>query len=196
MIALLVGATAPACTKVTRHSVPFEPSIEMLHRGQTELFVKSTEASARSQHRSDDAHIQYLAKLIGQNCSDKKWKELTLKSLRKRRATRHTDSIDAATFEVHHSGMRAGDIIYFANRPRSTPHGVVVKHLGDQTYLAYALMHGHIAQIKVNTRYGSTRRRRGKVINSFLRKIRRNDRTNGYLAGELVVGVQRPETGL
>jgi hypothetical protein len=194
MIALLVGVTAPACTKVTRHLVPFEPSTEILHRGQTELFAKSSKLSDRSRSGVDDAHIQYLSKLVGRSCSDNKWNELTVKSLRKRLVTNDAQSIDAATYAVHDSKMRAGDIIYFAPRSRSTTHGVVVKHLGEQTYSAYALIRGRISKIRVNARYGSMRRRRGQVINSFLRVIKQDDRQHGYLAGALVVGVQRPET--
>ena len=194
MIGLLVGATAPACTKVTRHSAPFEPSTEMLHRERTALFVQPTKVKARSPNQTDNAHIQYLAKLTGQNCSDKKWTELTIKALRMRASTNNAESIDGATYSVDASKIQAGDIIYFAPRPRSPKHGVVVKKLNGYTHLAVALIRGQISTIRVNTRYGDRRRRNGQVINSFLRVIKRNDQSQGYLAGALVIGAQRPDT--
>lgn len=196
MIALLVGASTPGCTKVTRHVAPFEPSTELLHRGETELFVKSRSLNVRSSRHRDASHVRYLAKLDGQKCSAKKWTELTVKSLRARTSTKAIDSISEATYEVHDPNLLPGDIIRFASRARSPSHGVIIKHLGDHTYTAYTVIKGRIAKIKVNQKYGRTRRRRGQVINTFLRVIKQGDRLNGYLAGELIVGVQRPETNL
>jgi hypothetical protein len=136
-----------------------------------------------------------LAKLQGQACTAKKWTELTVKALRTRAATRTAESLEQATYAVEPQPLRKGDIIRFVSRARAPTHGVIEAHIGQSTYTAYTLVENRITKIKVNPRFATQRRRNGQIINSFVRTIRQRDRQGGYLAGEMIIGVVRPETG-
>lgn len=195
MIALVAVTTLPGCTRVSRHVVPFEPVTEILHWSESKRFEKSSKPMRNSTSPKKTSHVAYLVKLTGQKCTPKKWTELTVKSLRTRRATRGAESIDDATYEVNDTLLRTGDIVHFARRLRGPSHGIIAERIAQHTFTGYTLVRGRITEIHINRKFGHLRRRNGHVINSFLRTIQPTDKAAGYLAGEMVIGVSRPETG-
>ena len=195
MIASVALAITSGCTRVSQHVLPFDSASEFLNWEDSALFLKAVHSPAKRHRHLDSSHIAYLAKLQGQACTAKKWTELTLKALRTRSATRSIENLGEATYAVDATLLRKGDIISFASRPRAPAHAVIAEHLGQHTYTAYTLVNKRITKIKVNPKFASQRRRQGRIINSFIRTIKPKDSKGGYLAGEMVIGAARPETG-
>jgi hypothetical protein len=103
-----------------------------------------------------------------------------------------TDDAWRSTAPVRRAAQ-PGDLLFFQPAPDVPRVCVVRRKLRGGVIEAACATRGAIRWVRVSTRYPDLRRRQGRVINTFLRKRRREDPARArYLAGQLLWQVRTP----
>ena len=180
------------CQTVDTYIAPFETSAEVLNVSSSPPFLVENTRTANQLPGKNTTHVDYLNALLGQACTPEKWTELIIKSLRQRSKSKHATSLDTSIYAIDFDDLQRGDIVYFRRRKRVPTYGVIAREIKGGTFLGVSLIRGKIREFRMNVNHRNQRRRRGKIVNSFMRTIDERDRTHGYLAGELALKFARP----
>jgi len=87
---------------------------------------------------------------------------------------------------------QVGDVFFFKHTDASPSLAVVKAHRSDGITIALAPVRGQLREVRIHMGHRSTRRRKGVILNSFIRIRRPGDGPKStYLAGELVAGLRR-----
>ena len=188
-----LGILSSACMHSPSQISDYHSSAPTLKWHDATILMPKQTLRNQSNRINIPSFSKYFDPLIGQSCSDSKWNDLTIKAMRTISPELENVSIRAETASVPIRETEVGDIVFF-HRAHSIPqHAVIVQKAKGSGFVGVTIVRGKIRKIVVDPSRPYTRRRHGKVSNSFLRIKRPTDKGNGYLAGELIREVRRPD---
>lgn len=188
-----IGILSSACMHSPTQISDYHSSAPTLKWHDATLLMPTQTVQNQSSRIKVATFSKYFEPLIGQSCSDAKWNELTVKAMRTMSPKIGHTSIHAQTTGVPINEMSVGDIVFF-HRALSVPqHAVIVQTARHGRFVGVTITRGKIREIFIDPSRPHSRRRKGKVINSFLRTKHPSDKEHGYLAGELIREVRRHE---
>ena len=115
-----------------------------------------------------------------------------VKALRSHDDAMPITSVRGASENIHFDDAAVGDIAFFHRVGDVPSHAVISRRDTNGSFRAITITGKKIREIRIHLNRPSQRRLKNQVINSFLRVKRVGDKTNGYLAGELLREIRRP----
>ena len=181
-----------ACGFHKEQIVNYPPSAPQLVWHETSPLASPVVRKQEATTSSPTKFLRYFKALIGQNCSMAKWTELTIKAMRRSAVQTDVPTIESATSSIDIADIKRGDLLFFHSVKGVPSYAIISKSHRSKGLEGITVTRGKIRYIRIDPARPHTRRRNGRIINSFLRIAAANDRTGGYLAGELIREVRRP----
>lgn len=165
--------------------LPYANENQLFHRTETALSRTQQKLSKRNQAKRLRI-VRDLKTLSGRDCNLQKWRRLLTQKLREGGQSLPQKNIQSMTKLVDLENVQTADLIHFEGLPRTPNIAVVIKKNNEGLIKAIAPIHGRIQYFWLSPEKPNTRRKNGRIYNSFIRSKKVSDKDRRYLAGSLV----------